>query len=340
MHTVPQRGGFNAQLERGGRVIERFRGCLLGHALGDALGAPVEFRSRSEILRAYGPDGIRAPEPWGGHPAGSYTDDTQLTLATAEALLDAAAAWHAGAGDETNEALYARYLEWYATQSDPAHRRGPGNTCLAALGSGTAGDTFDPINDSKGAGGIMRVSPIGLVYEPDRAFEVAVDAAAITHGHPTGYLAAGFYADVISRVIRGQGLSSAIAATRELLTGYDDAEETLSAVDLAVELFMGDVHPIEAIGRIGEGWIAEEALAIALHCALSYPADWVEGTLAAVNITGDSDTTGCLAGALLGAVLGEVALPAHWVEGLEGSERIGGTAERLAGIARQSGETY
>ena len=308
---------------------DRFLGCMLGLALGDACGAPVEFLRLPEITSTYGPDGVRGLEPWDGRPRGSYTDDTQMTLATAHGLIDAARIWRSNRVDDLPAAVHARYLEWFETQSDPVRSRRPGTTCLSALASGVVGDPFEPINDSKGAGGIMRVAPVGLVFMPERAFEVGVETAAITHGHPTGYLAAGFFADVLARVVRGVGLRDAIAGAREVTLGYDDAEETLDAVDRAVELFIADAHPQEGIPLIGEGWVAEEALGIALFCALSYPADWEAGVLSAVNITGDSDTTGSLAGAVLGTILGVESLPVSWLDDLEDAEMIAQLADEL-----------
>lgn len=307
-----------------------FEGCLLGHALGDALGAPAEFLTRSEIIKRFGPDGIRTLEPWDGHIRGSYTDDTQMMRATAEAVIEAMTAWGRDAPADLCELTWGRYKEWRTLQDDPRYERRPGKTCLTALRGGVPGDTYDALNDSKGSGGIMRVSPVGLAFEPERAFEVAIDLAALTHGHPSGYLAAGTFADIVSRVVRGEPLPDAVADAREQLVGWDEeAQETLDALDLAVELYISDVHPVEAVARIGQGWVAEEALGIAVHCALSYPEDWMEGTLAAVNITGDSDTTGCLVGALLGASLGRDAIPRAWIALLERQREIEALARTL-----------
>jgi len=315
--------------------VERnlYRGCLVGHAVGDALGAPVEFMSRLQIIREVGPDGVRGFLPWTtsacSFPPGSYTDDTQMMFATATALLDSLAEWRASGIDTKVDCAYERYLAWRGSQDEPGQARRPGQTCLASLRSGRMGTIDDPINDRKGSGGIMRVAPIGLAAEPERAFEIAAEVAAITHGHPSGYVAAGFYADVIARLLRGSPVPEAVAEARELLLGWEGYEETLDAVDLAVELYISDVHPVEAIRMIGEGWIAEEALGIALLCAMSYPEDWEEGTLAAVNITGDSDTTGALTGALLGVHLGVKEIPAALVRNIEDSGAIHDVADKL-----------
>lgn len=325
----------------------RFRGCLLGVAVGDALGAPVEFMARPAILERFGPHGIDSFQPWSNEAGirlsgGAVTDDTQMTIATAAGLLDSLGTWRCRGVEDPMGAIWERYRAWLESQSDPAQRRYPGSTCLAALEAGVPGDLDDPLNDRKGAGGIMRVAPVGLAYLPERAFEHGAESAALTHGHSSGYLAAGFLADVVSRLVRGPAggarewnaerggpIPGAVAATREVLLGWDEHDEVLEKVDLAVELYMADTPLDEGYELLGEGWVAEEALGIALFSAMNFPHDFDEGVLAAVNITGDSDTTGCVTGALLGAALGEGAIRAEWASGVEGSATVSCLADEL-----------
>ena len=197
-------------------VRKRFLGCLLGGAVGDALGAPVEFMKRSEILQRFGPNGIGAYAPAHGG-LGRITDDTQMTLFTAEGLLRG---WVRGAfsGITTYSGVTSHaYLRWLQTQGvEPAFeinpsgetgwlsenrelhsRRAPGNTCVSALkGMQSFGEPAR--NDSKGCGGVMRVAPVGLFMSrlgaevlPEDAFRLGQEIAALTHGHPTGSLTAG-----------------------------------------------------------------------------------------------------------------------------------------------------
>lgn len=319
---------------RAGRVErEHARGAMIGHAIGDALGAPVEFASRREILAARGAAGLTGFEAWEAEgtrlPAGSYTDDSQMMIATAVGLLRALQRERSQGATDAAELVHDRYLDWLATQDIPSQCRRPGRTCLSALRNGTAGTIEDPLNESKGSGGVMRITPVGLAMEPERAFEAGCEIAALTHGHPSGYLAAGFLADVLARVLRGEELTSAVAETRRLLLGWDDYDEVLEKVDHAVELFISDADLDEGFALLGEGWVADEALGIALFSALNFPEDFEEGVLAAVNITGDSDTTGCLTGALLGASLGLGSVPAEWVRDVEDSELLLDLADAL-----------
>jgi ADP-ribosylglycohydrolase len=320
---------------------------MAGLGVGDALGAAVEFLTRPQILRRFGMQGLEDLQPWENEagiklPPGSITDDTQMSVATAEGLLGALEAGAKRGVWDTSMPIWSRYQEWLTEQDDPRQRRYPGSTSLSALRDGVPGGVDDPINDSKGSGGVMRVAPAGLAFPPLQAFEHGAEAAALTHGHPSGYLAAGFLADVVSRLVRGAShgsrewnamrggpLPGAIAEAREVLLGYEEHDEVLEKVDVAVELYMSDATLDYGLEMLGEGWIAEEALGIALFCALNFPEDFSEGVLASVNITGDSDTTGAITGALLVSALGIDSIPREWVLKLETAERLLWLADAL-----------
>ncbi len=307
---------------------------LIGLAAGDALGAPVEFlRSLQEIQDQYGPEGITDFAPFHGHPAGSYTDDTQMSLATARGILDAFSAPVGRRNVERHaiiHSVHARYLEWLRTQDDPKQNRAPGTTCIRALRSGRMGTIEHPINDSKGCGGVMRTAPVGLVFSGREAFQIGAECAAITHGHPSGYLPAGFIAELVSHLIEGQGIQNCVEQSRDTLRDFAGHDETLAKVDQAIRLAASSCRTIEAMTQIGEGWTGEEALGIAIYCALKFPTDFEAGVIAAVNHGGDSDSTGSITGAILGASLGIEAIPKKWIDGLEDADKI----QNLAGEMR------
>ncbi len=306
--------------------LNRYLGCMLGVAIGDALGAPVEFMSLDEIKRTFGKSGVADFHPYRGFAAGCYTDDTQMTLATALGCIDAHQIWQEKGVRDAADVVYRRYLEWFETQKDPAQRRGPGMTCLSALGSGQMGTTEKPFNDSKGCGGVMRMAPVGLSFPTDEAFRYGAEFGAITHGHPSGYLTAGFLAEMIAHLIRDKPISDAIELCKERLVQWDRHEETLEMVNLSQRLAESDKRVEEAIPAIGQGWVAEEALGIAVYCALRFPDDFAASVLAAVNHSGDSDSTGAICGAILGAYQGVDAIPDRWVDCVENSDYI----QRLA----------
>lgn len=304
------------------RPLERYRGCLLGLAVGDALGAPVEFLTAQAIRDAYGPDGITDLGPWGTHPVGSYTDDTQMSLATARGLVETFRrhALH-GAADPVST-VHDAYRVWLETQSDPQARRAPGQTCLAALASGRRGTIDDPLNDSKGCGGVMRTAPAGLAFPMDLAFRYGAELAAITHGHPSGYLTGGYVAELVARLVEGTDLAMAATVVLESLAAYDGHQETLLGVRRALSLSQSGAAPRKAVAELGLGWVGDEALAIALFCALSSPADFRQAVTWAVNHSGDSDSTGSICGAIMGASLGAEAIPSSWRETVESGGAI------------------
>ena len=303
-------------------MISKYQGCLLGLAIGDALGAPVEFLRLEEIKKRYGRDGIIDFHAWGGFQPGSYTDDNQMSLATAVGLLRAYQRWSEKGIGHSASVVYQCYLDWLESQNDPEQRRGPGRTCLSALQSGKMGTMKEKINDSKGCGGVMRTAPVGLAFSSDRAFQEGAEYAAITHGHPSGYLPAGFLSAMISYIIEGKKLREAIDLCIGQLIKYDGHSETLKKIELVHKLSISQKSVEESIQTIGEGWVGEEALAISIYCSLKFSDNWGRGTLAAVNHSGDSDSTGSITGAILGTLLSVELIPRHWIRKVEESGRI------------------
>jgi ADP-ribosylglycohydrolase len=336
-------------------VQDRVRGCLLGGAIGDALGAPIEFASLREIRKHHGVDGVSGYiADWRGK-TGLITDDTQMTLFTIEGLVRAERAAGSPApvpGDApVVESVRQAYLRWLDTQNHHApppaghphrtgwlreetwlySRRAPGNACLSGLHRAFPGPSRlgepGPVNpDSKGCGTVMRSAPFGLARrDPREAFELAAACAQITHGHPTGYLAAGAFAAIIAHLMAGEALEPAVRHTLNLLAGHPAHEETTNALRAALAAAAAGPHSPERVESLGGAWVAEEALAIGVYCALAEPS--VErALLLSVNHSGDSDSTGSVCGNLLGTRYGAAALPAAWLRPLEGRETI----ERLA----------
>jgi len=161
--------------------------------------------------------------------------------------------------------IYRCYLDWLESQNDPEQRRGPGRTCLSALQSGKMGTIKERINDSEGCGGVMRTAPVGLAFPSDRAFQEGAEYAAITHGHSSGYLTAGFIAAMIPSIIEGKTLVEAIKLCIGQLIKYDGYGETLKKIELAQKLSVSQKSPEESIQIIGEGWVGEEVLVISLY---------------------------------------------------------------------------
>jgi ADP-ribosylglycohydrolase len=315
---------------------DRYRGCMLGGAVGDALGAGIEFLSLADIRRRHGPRGVNGYVPAYGR-LGAITDDTQMTLFTAEGLLRDRQ--QPTEGRDPVAAIWAAYRRWLATQDGHRaadgswlashdflhHQRAPGVTCLSAVESGHPGTLSHPVNNSKGCGGVMRAAPAGLA--DGDPFSLGCQAAALTHGHPTGQQAAGALALMVSELSRGVSLRDAVATAIGRLRQADSGEETAAALAAAAAAAQQGRLSADEIGVLGEGWTAEEAgnrHPLRAHCA-----QLRSGVLHAVNHSGDSDSTGAICGNLLGTALSAAAIDRDLVEGLEGSAIISQVADDL-----------
>jgi ADP-ribosylglycohydrolase len=321
--------------------LDRFRGCLLLGAIGDALGAGVEFLSLAEIRARFGPDGVTGYVPAYGR-LGAITDDSQMTLFTAEGLIRAQQRLRDRGLANVPATVWRAYLRWLLTQvrdpdrvpRDPEfprrvdgwlieqeflhHRRAPGNTCMSAMLGGRMGSVDAPLNDSTGCGGVMRVAPVGLIASDP--FRLGCDIAALTHGHPSGYLSAGALALMISEAVHGATVAEAVDRGIVRLEREPGSAEVIDALRAAVEASGSPPTP-QSIEALGAGWTGDEALAIAVHCALAAP-DVRSAFLAAVNHGGDSDSTGAICGNLLGAAHGVDAGTGDLLAGLEGMDVI------------------
>lgn len=348
------------------RDPDRFRGCLVGGAIGDALGYAVEFMRAREIFEEYGERGITRYELRRGRA--EISDDTQMTLFTAAGLLSAdARSKDGGVPPDYVEGLRGAYFDWLDTQTNRAPlapeaggswltgvkelyaRRAPGNTCLSALYRGGLGTPEQPDNESRGCGGVMRTAPVGL-YCVDREELSDADcallgarAAAITHGGDLGYVPAAALAHIVRTLASGRSASVAeavCAATDAMPPLFPQAahmERFTRLMNEAVALAQSDTDERAAIRALGEGWVGEEALAVAAFCAMRHPDDFESAMIAAVNHDGDSDSTGAIAGNILGAALGYGALPKCYLEKLE----LRGVIEAVADdLCRGATERY
>jgi ADP-ribosylglycohydrolase len=309
-------------------VTEQRLGCILGGALGDAFGYAIEFTSIENIRRNFGRAGLTSPVYTNGML--NVSDDTQMTLFTLQGLLSASET-----GDrEALGSIRAAYMEWLYTQhqrvpGQKAHTwlsrrpemyasRAPGNTCLSALRAGGCGSIDKPANDSKGCGGVMRTAPIGLLTSltTEKAFELGAQAAALTHGHPSGYLSAGTMSSIVRLLVGGTDMSAAVERSCEVLSAYSRHQETTEAVHEAIALAGSSRDHVDAIRKLGGGWVGEEALAIALYSVLSAET-FVEAIQIAANHSGDSDSTASIAGQLWGSQHGIEGMPHQWIQRID-----------------------
>ncbi|WP_416977456.1 ADP-ribosylglycohydrolase family protein [Streptomyces sp. T028] len=346
----------------------RVRGCLLGGALGDALGYPVEFDSLGRIRAAHGERGVTGLVPDAAGVVGRISDDTQMTLFTAEGVEQALRRERGkGIGGGGPRLVRWAYERWLHTQRVPAPdggptahgyagpadglvtepwlyaRRAPGNACLSGLQQDVVPEPWaepgppGPVNpESKGCGAVMRSAPFGLTgASAESAFQLASVCARMTHGHPTGYYSAGALAAIVRHLTDGESIEGAVLRTLRLLARHPGHEETSTALRRALDLAEEGDPTAEKVERLGAGWIAEEALAIGVYAALAHT-DVERALLLAVNHSGDSDSTGSICGNLLGTRHGDHGLPHTWLRQVEGRARIAALADDLADEAARA----
>lgn len=339
--------------------LDKIRGSLFGGAVGDALGYPIEFLGESEIFSQYGVQGIQEYTIDKESGKALISDDTQMSLFTANGILvsDTRLAL-SGIHGIPHDYVAISYMDWLLTQEQSFDqvqrmprgfmqkriswlldvpelysRRAPGNTCISALRRKKPGSMNNPQNNSKGCGGIMRVSPLALgnnLYGERKDLDrEGAEIAAITHGHPLGYMSAAALVHIINRIVyseRKMTLKEIVLEARDAMAELFSYEPYLGTLvrmmELAVTLSENGEGDGDNIHRLGEGWVAEETLGIAIYCSLKYQHDFSAGVTASVNHGGDSDSTGAVTGNILGALCGYEAIEEKWKRDLELSDVI------------------
>ena len=380
--------------------IDKYRGCLLGGAAGDALGYAIEFDREEAIAARYGSHGIRDYQ-LDERGLAPFSDDTQMTLYTANSLLCSLAALSAHTSSGAPTAIDAQassgaptssdapalapatlpspaaltayapaqmaqfYVEWMYTQVSPYPlaepkawisslpelfaSRAPGVTCMNACEAMASG--AKAVNNSKGCGGIMRMAPVGLIntcpgFSGVELQRLGAQLAELTHCHELGWMPAGVFAHIVSLLSRDEASSVQEAATQALSTlpeAFPNAHYLGQLQELlryTLRLADRDIPDLEAINALGEGWVAEEALAIGLLCSLRHEDDFAGAITSAVNHGGDSDSTGAIAGNIVGAHLGLAEIPQRYLEHLELRDTISKIADDLFTGPQASPDLY
>ncbi len=343
---------------------DKCRGSLIGGAIGDALGYPVEFvNSFREIQAEYGERGITEYDmsyPWLDdslrHYKALFSDDTQMTLYTAEGLLQAERS-----GRPLVPTICNAYLAWYGHQvskkvrisydselskiDELNQRRAPGNTCLSALLSIYNGK--DPMNSSKGCGGIMRVAPIGLYgathgWSLEETAKLAGEVAELTHLHPLSTYSSAALAVIVQICVSEEGtvdvsrFKSIVEKSLDVVSivyganapAIEDFQKIVRKAFRLEDNLLCDWEIIE--NGLGGGWVAEETLAIAVFSVSRHINDFNACMICAVNHGGDSDSTGAVAGNIIGAIIGYEAFPDKFTKSIQLKELLITTADALS----------
>ena len=327
---------------------DKASGCLFGLALGDALGYPNEFLSFSEIKTKWGVKGFLMPKD----DLITVSDDTQMTLAVAKAIQSSFNGEHIIKKDFETQLVW-EFINWYA---DEDNDRDPGFTCLTVCERLAKGINWVESTSymSKGCAANMRVAPVGLLsvkseeFDEEHIGKIAQFQSAITHAHPTALTASELTAVCIHKILNGADTNQLIDILIDYCnknksryhsdwlgdiwknSGFDNSskyisfgwEECLQMLENVKEGLRKYKKGNDPCKFTGEGWVAEQALGTALLCFLINPSDSVNVIKRAIHTNGDSDSIGCIAGALAGTHNSLEDLPNEWIGRIEYKQEI------------------
>lgn len=297
---------------------ERFRGTLLGLAVGDALGAPAEYLTPDQIVERWGV----LTEMMGGGPhevgAGETTDATAMALCLAESL--------ASCGEFSPADVVQRYLDWFC--SNPKDVALTVRACMLGIKAGTSLDLASrraheilghPI---AGNSSLMRCAPIALRYfcDPDARRDVSLRESLLTHwDRLAGWVCVAF-TELLVAAMHGQ-------LRRRLLAVASALEEQDLRVSATLrEAAVAEPEEIHSSSSVLETLKSSVWSTLQAH-------SFEEAVIIAVNLGNDSGTTGAVTGALAGALFGERGIPERWLAHLADQERITAAADALADLA-------
>jgi len=310
-------------------LVNRFAGSIVGFAIGDALGMPAQFLTRDQIRRYYGKTISEFTKAHEGHAsdflaAGSFTDDTQMMLATAECLMECQKMDPARQAD----ALLAWYLN-----TNP--HRTPKNANMKAckhLSLGKPWIKSGVFSDCCGAA--VRMPPIGLFFYryPETLVRAATDDCMITHTEPRALAGSVAVAYLTSCLL--QSTEHCLPGNQVLETAdrVADIDKDIAAMLRWITQIV-HIHPEEALFEIGTSSDTIETVAAAIYCFLRYPHNFVSAVITAANGGDAADSISALAGNFVGAFNGIEAIPEQWQRNVESADLLRGIAKSLAELA-------
>ncbi|MEN6292236.1 MAG: ADP-ribosylglycohydrolase family protein [Methanobacterium sp.] len=303
------------------QIIDRARGSIIGLAVGDALGVPLEFKSPGtfEPVEDMIGGGSFNLKP------GEWTDDTSMALCLAESLIEKQ-------GFDPADQL-ERYTLWYREGYLSVNGKcfDIGNTTREALHKfeETHGPYCGPTYErSAGNGSIMRLAPVPIFYfsSPEDAVSNAGKSSRTTHGHILTVDACRYMAGLIVGAMMGHKKEQILSCRYCPVSGFWDTHELAPEIDEIARGSFKHKNPPEVVGS---GYVVKS-----LEAALwaFYNSDnFEEGALTAVNLGDDADTTGAVYGQIAGAYYGESGIPESWKNKLTCCDLIQSFADRLIG---------
>lgn len=319
-------------------TLSRITGSLLGQAIGDALGSQTEFRSHVTATDLM---------PTWGYPYPAFSDDTQMALAIAEAFLIQKPI----DGDEKSidrfmSEVSINFRHWLIGRWGK-NDRSPGGTCMSGTGrlnrEGTNWRDTGSTHSGKGNGGPMRSSPVGMALytAPEFAFKIGALTSVPTHNNIEAQIASASVAFLVATSISGYGFSSAVGSLFELLGSWDkiihpytrSSEKTDWAIARFASAFAYGKAQLDSKifhkintntspnGIKGSDFKSIEAVASAIFHNAKY-SNYEDIVFSTANTTGDSDTTSAIAGAIIGARVGDSKIKKDWRDRVETSDYL------------------
>ena len=300
--------------------IEQVTGAILGLAIGDALGVPVEFRDR-EILKSFPVVDMR--EFRAHHqPRGTWSDDSSLAFCLAESLINKE-------GFDYND-IANRFVLWYTKAYWTPHKRvfDIGNTTSHAIGRLISGNeplsTGDDDEYSNGNGSLMRILPLVFFLKKkniDERFEIVKNISSITHGHIRSVICCFYYVEFALHLLEKKDKYLIYKYLQKDITLFLQKKNIMSSeIDKLNRLLKKDISLLEEDSIRSSGYVLH-TLEASIWCLLNSNS-YSETVLKAVNLGDDTDTTGCVAGGLAGILYREKDIPSEWIEQLVKSENI------------------
>lgn len=330
---------------------DKIKGALLGAAAGDALGRSLRKLDLAEIQEHFGPDGIREYYLDTASGKALLSSDLQLTLFTANGVIYGNYLASAGKDILRKTAVQTAYMDWFITQNKPFESGSslPRHSMLGGVSwlldlpelyseraHNPAGVLAAPAAEVKkenhtcsACASVVRVlpaalSPLGRSLE-ETAREGA-ELAALTLPGTASKICAAYLSALVRLLAEGKGPEEAMDIAKDICDKIYGIHPQWSNIEARIRAARGlapcDGEDALYLPILGEGWIPEEALALALFCALRHREDFTSGILAAVNRTGDSCAAASETAAILGALLGYEKIPQQWKENLELSEAL------------------
>lgn len=301
---------------------DKFRGCILGLAIGDALGYPLEFIRSLEDIDAITGGKIDLSDP------ALFSDDTQMSLCVAQALIESE-----GMHEKFVGSLSKYFVKWFNTQNEGSpNKRAPGASCLAGCENLSNGIAWsDSGVSSKGCGSAMRSAPVGLYWKSDmlKVIEWGRDSSILTHNDDTSMCSAAATALMVFLAMNDVPVGLWAFEMNTPLGGI--SQEFTTSIEKAARAAGERQDPWVVLrdDNLGEGWLGHETVASALYCAMMFPNDYVGAVSTAARTVGDSDSIACITGAIMGARLGIESIPTEWIEKIEAKDDLLAMADRL-----------